>query len=99
MPDVVIHKYCLPFKSRIVDIVEVPVRSGRLLHLAVQHGEIHVWAAVDHTDHETSTIFHLVGTGGLADTSWHHLGSVIDGDYVWHIFSETARLVTRTSDA
>lgn len=47
MPDqLVIHKYRLPFKSGLVDVVEVPVRVGRLLHVALQHGEIHAWAAV-----------------------------------------------------
>lgn len=88
----VIHKYRLPFKSEMVDRVEVPVRRGRPLHLAVQHGEIHLWAAVDPAGSEVPTEFRLVGTGGKVELDWHHLGTVLDGDYVWHIFSASQRL-------
>lgn len=91
--DAVIHKYRLPFKSDLKDTVEVRVRHGRLLHLAVQHGDIHVWAAVDPRTSEAFTVFHLAGTGAEIDTSWHHMGTVVDGDYVWHIFTESGRLV------
>lgn len=91
----VIHKYKLPFKYRLLDTVEVPVRHGQLLHLAIQHGAIHVWAVVDPRTSEAPTVFHCAGTGVEIDTSWHHLGTVIDGDYVWHVFSESRRLGTR----
>jgi hypothetical protein len=84
----VIHKYRLPFKSERSDVVEVPVRVGRLLHVALQHGEIHAWAAVDPGWPEVAHRFRLAGTGAPIDPSWHHLGTVLDGAYVWHIFSE-----------
>jgi hypothetical protein len=47
----VIHKYRLPFKSDLTDLVEVPVRHGRPLHLAVQHGEIQTCDCQRSVDH------------------------------------------------
>lgn len=93
MPDLdaVIHKYRLPFLTQGA-VVEVPIRNGRLLHLAVQHDEIHLWVAVDPNDRESHAVFRLVGTGGMIDTSWHHLGTVQHGDFVWHVFSDLNRL-------
>jgi hypothetical protein len=97
MPDLdaVIHKYCLPFLTQRTDHVEVPIRNGKLLHVAVQHGDIHLWAAVDPRDTESHAVFRLAGTGTMVDTSWHHLGTVLLGDYVWHVFSELRRLKVR----
>jgi hypothetical protein len=88
MPEqLVIHKYRLPFKSELAEVVEVTVRVGKLLHLAIQHDDVHVWAAVDPARPEVAARFRLVGTGSPVDPSWH-LGTVLDSGYVWHIFSE-----------
>jgi hypothetical protein len=84
----VIHKYRLPFHDGLHDLVEVPVRSGGFMHVAMQDGEVHVWAAVDPRAPEQLTRFRLVGTGSTVDLSWHHLGTVMDGPYVWHIYTE-----------
>lgn len=98
MPDRVIHKYRMPFKSELLDAVDIPVREGDLLHLAIQHGDIHVWAAVDPTTEPITARFHLRGTGSTVDPAWYHLGTVLDGDYVWHVFSEPT-VLTRGHDA
>lgn len=86
----VIHKYRLPFMETGIAAVDVPVRVGGLMHLAMQHGEVHVWAAVDPNAREVLTRFHLVGTGGAVDLSWYHLGTVMDNGFVWHVFTEAA---------
>jgi hypothetical protein len=93
MPDLdaVIHKYRLPFLTDNSDLVEIRVRDGKLLHLAVQHGDIHVWAAVDPTDPGHHACFRLAGTGAMVDPSWRHLGTVMHAEYVWHVFSERSR--------
>jgi hypothetical protein len=83
-----IHKYRLPFHDAPQATVKVEVRSGALMHVAMQDGEVHVWAAVDPSTALQPVWFHLVGTGGEVDPKWYHLGTVIDGIYVWHIFSE-----------
>lgn len=95
MDTLVIHKYRLPFLETGLSVVDVPVRVGGLMHLAMQHGEVHVWAAVDPKSRETLTRFHLVGTGGAVDPSWRHLGTVMDGGFVWHVFSSTVTAITR----
>ena len=84
----VIHKYRLPFKSELKDVVDVEVRPGDHLHLALQGGDIHAWAAVDPDRELVTARFRLVGTGGRVDPVWHHLGTVLDGGYVWHVFCE-----------
>lgn len=86
----VIHKYRLPFHSKIRDVVEIQARPGRLLLLAKQGADIHIWVAVDPGTPLRPIKLHLVGTGSEIDLAWSHLGSIIDGSYVWHVFAEPA---------
>lgn len=97
----VVHKYRLPFHENLDDKVKIPVRVGWLLHLGMQHGEIHIWAAVDPSQPEVPARFRLVGTGSPIDPDWHHLGTVMDGEYVWHVFAEPDELglpITRRAE-
>lgn len=87
--DAVIHEYRLPFRTELGNSTKIDVFSGRLLHLALQHGEIHLWAAVDAHRGPTPMVFHLVGTGGRVNSAWHHLGSVLAGAAAFHVFSES----------
>lgn len=88
----VIHKYRLPFYSDSTDTVAVSVRVGELMHLAMQDGDVHVWAAVDPAAPKVPAQFRLVATGSTVDPSWCHLGTVLDRGYVWHVFAESDAL-------
>lgn len=94
-----ILKYKLPFlwdNTGIVNI-EMPQTSSPL-HVALQNGEIHVWALVADSGKKRTERFRMYGTGqpiegvnalGLIVGSVpRYLGTVHQGDLVWHVFHE-----------
>jgi hypothetical protein len=92
MNDLVIHKYRLPFMSDRIDTCDVKIPTGAFLHLAVQHRDVHVWAAVDPNSDTVTTRFHLVGTGRTVDPRWYHLG---DCDRRWVCVARLQRAARR----
>lgn len=69
--------------------LELPV-GAELLHVDVQHGEICLWAKVDAWAKRENRIFCVAGTGHeLPDGELKHVGTVMCGPYVWHVFEMT----------
>lgn len=74
-----------------VDIQEVAMPAfAKVLHVAMQSGEITLWAWVDSKQPRSPRVFAIVGTGNPApdfESGIYH-GSVFDTPFVWHIFEE-----------
>lgn len=89
----VIYKY--PIELRDVQFLEVPKRS-QLLTAQLQHGRICIWAIVSTEEKETETRrIEIHGTGNPVAPGesiifglCHHLGSVQQEGFVWHVFAE-----------
>lgn len=62
--------------------------SGPIVHIGVQPDgvdSIMVWAESG-VHKPTTRLFQAVGTGGAVPEDSEHVGSVIDGAFVWHLY-------------
>lgn len=65
----------------------VAVRSSAMPRLiAMQHGQLTLWFEVDTEARGVARYFFVVGTGHEVRAQSAHLGSVIDGALVWHVY-------------
>lgn len=94
-----VFKYRLPFLSDNTDVVNVDMpQPATVLHVALQCGEIHVWALVDTSGKSRPERFRMYATGQtvdgfnvlglLMDAMPRYVGTVHQGDLVWHVFHE-----------
>lgn len=74
--------------------IEIPAGS-KILSAQVQNGQICIWAIVDDSEVETEyRPVAIVGTGNkLWCFDWEFVGTVQQGDFVWHIFIKQADVV------
>ena len=81
-----IFKYPLAAFEGTVDMVY----GAKVVHVAMQHGTITLWAIVE--DHLPTQAYQykVIGTGH--ECPWlfefEYLGTAMDGTYVWHVFLE-----------
>ena len=66
--------------------VIMPV-GARIVLVAMQFGVPTLWAVVGE-EPPTTRIFEVIGPGHHFD-DLAHVGSVLDGSYVWHVFEQT----------
>lgn len=83
-----IYKYTL----QRIDEQQIMIPEGSvILSVMMQNQQICVWAEVDTDYPEIPCTFWVVGTGNPmpidCDQNGDYLGSVIDSQFVWHIFS------------
>jgi hypothetical protein len=74
------------------DVVRVPMPAGaRVLHVGTQRPRhLCVWAEVDGLAGLVERRFLVRGTGHpLPADRGPHLGTVIDGPFVWHVYEAT----------
>ena len=79
-----VYKYPI----QLSDMVELSMPAGaRVLLVAAQHGVGTMWAEVDDLALYEVRRFRIFGTGhAIPDDSLIHVGSFLDGDFVWHLF-------------
>lgn len=67
----------------------VPLPDGaKVVHAGLDPtGAPCVWAEVDTEAKTKKTTFFLIGTGHEIPDKTTHLGSFIDGPFVWHVYS------------
>ncbi len=80
-----IWKFEVRLTSR--SVVKMPI-GAKILKCDMQNGSICVWALVNTSNDMVNREFEVYGTGhpvydGIEE---HYLNTVIDGDYVWHVF-------------
>lgn len=71
--------------------VKMPMYS-RNLTVQVQYGTPTLWAQVHPKSNTVTRIFEWVGTGGAAPTGGTYVGTIQDGDYVFHLYEVGASL-------
>ena len=70
--------------------IDIPARVGaKALFVGVQDGEPTIWFEVDPDKLDAMMTCYSVGTGcGEIPKDCRYVGSMIDGEYVWHIYAE-----------
>lgn len=82
----VIYKYEL--KLEVFQKIKLPLVK-KLLSVQVQGDKICLWFAVDDKAIKLDVCFYVVGTGHeIPEPATNHIGTVQQGAYVWHIFTE-----------
>jgi hypothetical protein len=77
-----IYKY----KIEGTEIISLPP-NAKVIHAAMQNGAPHIWVEYPVNDSELeSRTFMVCGTGFELEDDDIHLGSMIDGMFVWHIY-------------
>lgn len=76
------------------NILQLPW-DAKILHVDWQdgpqgHSGFKLWALVDKNQHMRDTVrISIYGTGGdMPDNPGEHLGTILVGAYVWHVFRE-----------
>ncbi len=82
----VIYKYEIPW----IDELELELAHlSSVVSFMIQHGKPHMWIKTEPDDplknHMIKRRFKIVGTGHSIGLNDKPLGSVIDGEFVWHL--------------
>lgn len=79
-----IYKYRIERTDR--QLITLPV-DARIIHVGLQDNELHLWAEVSTEGMSEQRTIYIRGTGHpLTGTEGRHLGTVMDGLFVWHIY-------------
>ena len=61
--------------------------SSRVVFVATQSPNVLTfWALVETNNLNEMREFKIFGTGSINDKGFEYMGSVVDGDFVWHLF-------------
>ena len=79
-----------------VDDRDHPIGSGPVVHVGCQHGPAVVQVWTDEPDSESVRYrsARVYGTGHEVPLGDSHIGSVIEGPLVWHVFASTRPIHT-----
>jgi hypothetical protein len=82
-----VFKYPLTFDS--VSVVSMIV-DAKVIHVASQNGVVTLWAIVPNSAFVEPRRFRILGTGHELplEIALEHVGSCLDGSFVWHVFEE-----------
>lgn len=90
-----IHKYAIPFASGTGEHGRFSIETheeGKFLHVALQPhpmgGPVPViWAEVDTDSKPETEELVVLGTGSEVPKGAQHLGTWLDGPFVWHLYA------------
>lgn len=93
---ITIYKY--PLSHGLQQVRPIPV-GANIISVQMQDGVPCIWAIVDTTAEVIPVKFQIYGTGQEIPTDCllKHIGSVQDGEYVWHVFMDDTVLIPDTS--
>jgi hypothetical protein len=82
----VIWKFDLEYAAK--QGIEMP-HQAVILSVGLQNGGLKLWASCDPSAEKAIRTIYLVGTGHLSpsDPYARFRGTVMDGEFVWHIFA------------
>lgn len=84
-----IFKYPFGEDLGVLDAVKLP-RNAKVVLVAEQNGVPTIWAVVDHEEGTAPALrtYRLFGTGQVCPPADQHVGSVVCGNFTWHIFKD-----------
>ena len=77
-----VYKYQLGAGPTVIDMP----RGAKALHVAMQGGALMLWALVDLDEPKESRTFDVYGTGNATPLDRRYVGTVLNGQWVWHVF-------------
>ena len=80
----VVWKFPLRLSGGAAQPIEMPAGATVVL-VAMQDDDPTLWVRCDPRAPRTRREFRVVGTGHTFDGDLHHVGSCIDGPFVWHV--------------
>lgn len=81
-----IHKQELSIAPNFEQHLFMP-NASHIVKVGIQSpGYIALWYEHSNPDRLQSRFFEVFGTGQNIQEDRHHVGTVMDGDYVWHIY-------------
>lgn len=90
MTDKTIYKYPTPTSFDPVRTIELPIGAEIVTVGLDPVGEFCMWALVDPTAEPENRMFVLVGTGHPITHDVNYIGSIKDGQFMWHILEALA---------
>jgi len=82
-----IYKY--PFGILDRCMVDLP-ENHEIIHIGLDpNHQPCIWAKVDPVEIDVSTEICVIGTGHDVDDGMEHIGSFVDGQFVWHVFKKS----------
>jgi hypothetical protein len=79
-----VWKFAIPLTSERT-LLEIP-HEAEFVHAEMRPSEIWVWAVVNPDAPKERIGFFVVGTGHLIPADSYWCGTVLDGQFVWHVF-------------
>lgn len=79
-----VFKYSLPVEDG-PHTLTVPEYCAPV-HVAMQHNRITIWAEVFPDNPMVERVFFVHGTGHSINADHDHVGTVLDGSFVWHVY-------------
>jgi len=81
-----IYKYPIAITDK--QSILVPSQA-KFLHVGLDPSEIPcLWYQVNPDNPKENITIYVVGTGGVIPLGARHLGTLVQGSFVWHIFTE-----------
>ena len=78
-----IHKYPLA----IIDEQIITSQLSKWLHVGLDsQGTPCIWAEVDTRNEKVRCLIRIVGTGNPIPNGSEHIGSFVQGPFVWHVY-------------
>lgn len=82
-----VWKFPLEVLATYTQKISIP-RDYRILHVGIDpEGRICLWAAIDHTAPKRDVEIRIAGTGEWLSRVGSYIGTVVDGPFVWHVFT------------
>jgi hypothetical protein len=78
-----VYKYQL--RGRYTTGLELPPQA-QILSVQSQEGIPTLWALVDPQEETQQRYFRVVGTGWEIEEEVNHIGTYMEGAFVWHVF-------------
>ncbi len=83
-----VFKYPLrPLGQTAHTTIEVPGQPT-LAHVDMQRDQVCLWLEVEQASKPVAYSIEVVGTGHPVPDAYMHLGSVIDRQFVWHVYQD-----------
>jgi hypothetical protein len=81
-----IHKFPLLFQQE----QQIQIQpNAKPLAVQMQNGIPCLWAEVEAGEDPVTTTVRVLGTGFPVYERWEYMGTVIDGEFVWHFYKVT----------
>lgn len=93
-----VWKFVVPMTDRRT-VLDVPHQAEFVHAELLRPGHIWVWAVVDPDTPRHRIGFFVAGTGHLVPVDSYWCGTVLDGEFVWHVFRTASMAELQHTDS